>query len=106
KILYDQNDYMIQYHETDTKVTILENISPYLLQAIVLVEDKQFYEHHGFQFNRMYKAAWTNLRARRLKEGASTITQQLAKNLYLTQEKTWTRKIKEAFYTLRLEMFY
>src|SRR5699024_5394018 len=52
------------------------------------------------------KAAWTNLRARSLKEGASTITQQLAKNLYLTHEKTWTRKIKEAFYTIRLEMFY
>src|SRR5699024_9725472 len=76
------------------------------LQAIVLVEDKQFYEHHGFQFNRMLKAVWTNIRAQTLKEGASTITQQLAKNLYLTHEKTWARKIKEAFYTIRLEMFY
>src|SRR5699024_7959 len=105
-VLYDQNDETIPYHATETKVTPLENISPYFLQAIVLVEDKQFYEHHGFQFNRMFKAAWTNLRARSLKEGASTITQQLAKNLYLSHEKTWTRKIKEAFYTIRLEMFY
>src|SRR5699024_1741886 len=105
-VLYDQNDETIPYHATETKVTPLENISPHLLHAIFLVEEKQFYEHHGIQFNRKFKAAWTNLRARSLKEGASTITQQLAKNLYLTHEKTWARKIKEAFYTIRLEMFY
>src|SRR5699024_7104615 len=97
-VLYDEHDGPNTYQDTETKVTPNVNLSTYYLQAIVLVEDKQFYEHHGFQFNRMFKAAWTNLRARSLKEGASTITQQLAKNLYLTHEKTWTRKIKEAFY--------
>lgn len=105
-VLFDQHNEPIPYHAAETNVTPLEDISPYFLQAIVLVEDKQFYDHHGFQFNRMFKAAWTNIRAKSLKEGASTITQQLAKNLYLTHEKTWTRKIKEAFYTIRLEMFY
>lgn len=103
---YDQNGQVIPYHATKEAPVDLDEISPYFLQAIILVEDKNFYQHHGFQFKRMIKALWNNLQAKTLKEGASSITQQLAKNLYLTNEKTWTRKIKEAFYTIRLEMFY
>lgn len=84
----------------------LEDISPYVKEAAIAIEDKQFYDHHGFDFKRIIGAVWKNITSGTLKEGASTITQQLARNLYLSHEKTWERKWKEAFYTLRLEMFY
>lgn len=72
----------------------------------VIVEDKKFYDHFGFDIKRIIRAFTKNISHLRLKEGASTITQQYARNLYLTHDKTWKRKIKEALYTIRLEMFY
>src|SRR5690625_4331101 len=84
----------------------LNEMSPYLIDATLMIEDKKFYRHFGFDMKRIGRATINNLQAGELKEGASTITQQYAKNLYLTQEKTWIRKIKEAFYTIRLEIFY
>lgn len=84
----------------------LDEISPDLIDATILVEDKRFYKHKGLDFIRIFGAVLSDIKNLSLKEGASTITQQLAKNLYLTHEKTWTRKLKEAFYTIRLEMYY
>lgn len=92
-------------NEQANKIALAE-ISPFVIDATILVEDKHFYEHHGFDYLGIMRAMYKNVRAQRLKEGASTITQQLARNLYLTHEKTWVRKIKEALYTIRLEMFY
>lgn len=84
----------------------LENISPYLIEATLLTEDRGFYHHFGFDLKRIIKAVIVNLQTGTLKEGASTLTQQYARNLYLSHEKTWLRKIKEAFYTIQLEMHY
>lgn len=84
----------------------LEQISPFVKDAIVATEDQQFYEHDGFDLKGILRATWHNIKSSALKEGASTITQQYARNLFLTHEKTWSRKIKEAFYTIRLEMYY
>ncbi|HLR73908.1 MAG TPA: PBP1A family penicillin-binding protein [Virgibacillus sp.] len=84
----------------------LDEISEELINATLIVEDKQFYKHKGFDLKRMLGAIISDIRSLSLKEGASTLTQQYARNLYLSHEKTWTRKIKEAFYTVRLEMFY
>lgn len=84
----------------------LEEISDHVKDALIAVEDKHFYHHHGFDVRRIVKAIINDLRHLRLKEGASTITQQYARNLYLSHEKTWTRKLKEAFYTIRLELYY
>lgn len=84
----------------------LQDISPYLIEATLLTEDRGFYNHFGFDFKRIAKAILVNLQAGTLKEGASTLTQQYARNLYLSHEKTWIRKLKEAFYTMQLEMHY
>ncbi|GAB3048073.1 transglycosylase domain-containing protein [Virgibacillus ainsalahensis] len=84
----------------------LENIDTDVLHATLLIEDQHFYEHIGFDFKRIAGAIWKDIRTMSLKEGASTLTQQYARNLYLSHEKTWSRKLKEAFYTVRLEMFY
>lgn len=84
----------------------LGDISPHLIQATLTTEDRDFYEHHGFDFTRILSAALKDIKSLSMKEGASTITQQYARNLYLSHEKTWTRKIKEAFYAIRLEMYY
>ncbi|GAA0436124.1 PBP1A family penicillin-binding protein [Lentibacillus halophilus] len=84
----------------------LDDISPKLIQATLAVEDTRFYEHNGFDVKRIAGALLTDLKSLSLKEGASTLTQQYARNLYLSHEKTWMRKLKEAFYTVRLEMHY
>src|SRR5690625_3711767 len=84
----------------------LDHISPKLIDATLAVEDRHFYQHHGFDIKRIFGAIVSNIKSFSLKEGASTISQQLARNLYLSFEKTWIRKAKEAFYTIRLEMYY
>ncbi|ASK62041.1 monofunctional biosynthetic peptidoglycan transglycosylase [Virgibacillus phasianinus] len=84
----------------------LDEISPYLKKATLAIEDQHFYEHNGFDYSRIAAAVLKNVKSGSLSEGASTLTQQYARNLYLSFEKTWTRKLKEAFYTVRLEMYY
>ncbi|MDY0404528.1 transglycosylase domain-containing protein [Virgibacillus sp. 179-BFC.A HS] len=84
----------------------LQNMSAYLIDATIAIEDKRFFEHKGFDVKRIMSAIYKDIKTRSLKEGASTLTQQYARSLYLSTEKTLTRKLKEAFYTIRLEMFY
>lgn len=84
----------------------LSEISPYLIEATLAVEDRNFYKHSGFDLKGMGRAVLANLESGDRSQGASTLTQQLARNLYLSHEKTWTRKIKEAMYSLQLEMKY
>ncbi|MFD1020046.1 transglycosylase domain-containing protein [Thalassobacillus hwangdonensis] len=84
----------------------LDEISPDIVQATILSEDRNFYDHMGFDLKRITAAALKNIRNLDKIEGASTITQQYARNLYLSHEKTWSRKIKEALYAYRLELFY
>lgn len=105
-VLYDKDGEKLENTNRSHKWVDLEAISPYLIEATTLAEDRQFYDHHGFDYTGIMRAVVKNIRSSRLKEGASTISQQYARNLYLTHEKTWARKIKEAFYTVRLEMFY
>ena len=84
----------------------LSNISDYVKNAIVSIEDKNFYNHKGFDYLRIVKAMFVNIKSKKIKEGASTISQQYIKNLYLTFDKTWERKIQEALLTLELETHY
>lgn len=84
----------------------LKDISPDLVNATVSVEDKKFYNHHGFDFSRIVGATLADIRAFGKVQGASTITQQYARNLFLEYDKTWERKLLEALYTIRLEMNY
>ena len=91
-------------------VTDKHNISraklSYLIDATVAVEDKDFFQHGGFDYSRIAGAVLADIKAGSKVQGASTLTQQYARNLYLTHEKTWTRKINEMLYAYRLELFY
>ncbi|RDW20513.1 transglycosylase domain-containing protein [Oceanobacillus chungangensis] len=84
----------------------LDEIPPAIVDATILIEDQHFFEHNGFDLKRIAGAILKNIQSLSLKEGASTLTQQYARNVFLSHEKTWTRKLKEAFYTIRLEMYY
>jgi len=84
----------------------LEDISPSLISAVLAIEDRNFYSHNGFDFKRIAGAIIADLKAMAKVQGASTITQQYARNLFLNHEKTWYRKLSEAFYTIRIEMNY
>ena len=84
----------------------LADISQYLIQATIYTEDKNYYHHFGFDFLRIGKAFIHNIKNGSMEQGASTITQQYAKNLFLNFDKTWKRKWEEAWYTLKMEMQY
>lgn len=84
----------------------LSRIPKALIQATIAVEDQQFYDHFGFSIKGIVRAIGANLQAGRVTQGASTITQQLARNLYLTHDRTWSRKMKEALLTIQLELHY
>jgi len=84
----------------------LDNISDDLINATLSTEDKYFYHHMGFDFARIIKAMISNITSRSLSEGASTITQQYARNLYLNYDKTWKRKLEEALLAFELETHY
>lgn len=102
--LYDKNKELLT---SDSNNWVkLDDISPYLVDATIAIEDKNFYHHQGFDYLRILKAIYTNLTNGKILEGASTITQQYAKNLFLDFDKTFTRKIQEAWLTMRLEMHY
>jgi len=78
-------------------------ISPYLIKAVLIAEDDKFWTHEGFDYEAIQKAIEKDLKAKKLKSGGSTITQQLARNLFLTPEKSLIRKISEAVITWRME---
>ena len=81
----------------------LNRISPYVVKAVIIAEDDKFWAHEGFDFEAIQKAVEKDLKKKQFKAGGSTISQQLAKNLYLTPSKNPIRKIKEAILTWRLE---
>ncbi len=78
-------------------------VSPYLAKAVIIAEDDKFWFHRGFDMEAMEKAMEKNIKKGAFKVGGSTISQQLAKNLYLTPEKNPMRKLKEAIITWRIE---
>ena len=82
------------------------HISPDLKNAIVAIEDRRFYDHWGFDMTGMARATLVNVQHGRIEEGASTITQQLVKNLFLANEQTFTRKAQELLLALDIENAY
>jgi monofunctional biosynthetic peptidoglycan transglycosylase len=81
----------------------LTSISPHLQRAVIVAEDWSFYQHHGFDWEGLQEAFTRNWEQGRLRRGGSTITQQLAKNLYLSSEKSLLRKAREALIALEIE---
>lgn len=84
----------------------IKEISPSLVQATIAVEDRSFWSHLGFDWKRLARAVYVDVINMNKAQGASTITQQLARNLYLSHDKTWERKIKEALLTVQIELNY
>lgn len=84
----------------------LSQIPPAFIDAILAAEDHRFYEHHGIDIVRIMKAAWVDLRSGHLRQGGSTLTQQLMKNFFLTNKRDWRRKIKEALMAIIAERLY
>lgn len=82
---------------------LLEDMPNSLIQAIIAVEDVRFYSHEGYDLNSIARAAFVNVEAGEIEEGASTITQQLAKNLFLSQEQSFTRKAEELLLAMNIE---
>jgi len=89
----DEHRYYVSY----------ENIPPRLIEALVAIEDTDFFEHHGVNPDAIFRAIIKDVTVGKLKEGASTITQQLVKNALLTRDKNFTRKFKEVLYAIRIE---
>ena len=102
--LYDTKNELVFNDDKDW--IPLKEISPYLVEATLSTEDKYFYKHIGFDYLRIGKAMITNIIKKDKSEGASTITQQYARNLFLNFEKTWKRKIDEALLATELEVHY
>ena len=101
---YDINNNL--YNGNNDNWVKLDQISENLINATIAAEDKHFYNHIGFDYLRIGKALINNIKNKKTVEGASTITQQYAKNLFLDFGKTWTRKIQEAWITIKLESQY
>jgi penicillin-binding protein 1A len=80
----------------------LKQISPWMTKATIAVEDRRFYQHGGVDYEGILRAAWRDLNKGRVVEGGSTITQQLVRNLYISRERTFERKIKEACLAIKL----
>ncbi|OIJ11783.1 monofunctional biosynthetic peptidoglycan transglycosylase [Anaerobacillus alkalilacustris] len=84
----------------------IDEMNPTIIEATLAIEDRKFYSHYGFDFLRIGSAIIRNIQQGTKAQGASTITQQYARNLFLSHDKTWQRKWNEAIYALRLEMNY
>lgn len=105
-MLFD-NDNEVFFQGSGSREWIsLDDISPYLIEATINTEDKNFYKHIGFDYLRILKAMAVNITSGTTSQGASTITQQYAKNLFLDFDKTWARKWDEMWYTIEIESHY
>ena len=94
-----------EIQEEENFVTI-DEVPDIFINAVVSVEDKRFYEHNGVDLISIGRAIWTNIKTLELTEGGSTITQQIAKNLYFTQKKDFSRKVAEIFVAKDIEEIY
>jgi len=108
-IIYDRTGEHMLYEmhgEENRKVLSHNEIPDVIRLATVIVEDDNFYSHHGIDFISILRAIKANLQESDLSQGASTITQQLARNAFLTREKSWERKMKEIALAFKIEMKY
>lgn len=104
--LYDNKDNLIYQGSNKSEWVSLKEINQDFLNYIISVEDQHFYKHLGFDIPRILKTMISNIKSGKIVAGASSISQQYVKNLYLTFDQTWERKIEEAFLTIKLETHY
>ncbi|EWH11244.1 penicillin-binding protein 1B [Catenovulum agarivorans DS-2] len=97
----------LQANNLEDRILVsLENVPDIVIQTLLLVEDRSFYEHHGVSPLAILRALWVNIQAGRTVQGGSTLTQQLVKNMFLTNERSLVRKLKEAYLALLLDARY
>ena len=104
--IYDSHNNIVYQGSSSNKWVKLDDISKYYIDAVISIEDKNFYKHSGFDYPRIIKAMINNVKSKKIVEGASTISQQYIKNLYQNFNKNWSRKWKETILTLNLEVHY
>ena len=104
--LYTNNNELYFQGSGQKEWVNLKDISDNLIKTTINIEDKRFYQHKGIDILRIIKATLNNMKNKKIVEGASTITQQYAKNLYLDFDKTFKRKINELWYTIQIEAHY
>ena len=97
------NEIAVVHAEEDREPTTIDKVPNHLKNAFLAVEDARFYQHIGIDVRGIMRALWENIRHQSVMEGGSTITQQLARNYYLTQEQSYHRKIQEMFLALKIE---
>jgi penicillin-binding protein 1A len=103
-IVLDRQGQLIgQYFVQRRRLVQIEEVPEHVINAFVASEDARFYEHGGVDLTAILRAAWVNLRHGRIEQGASTITQQLVKNVVLSNERTWSRKLREVMLALEVE---
>lgn len=103
--VYDKDgNYVESLHGVENRTYVpLSKIKPYTQDAFIAIEDERFKEHIGIDIQRIFGALWADLKSQSLGQGASTITQQLVRNIMLSQNKDWKRKIQEAYLSVELE---
>ncbi len=104
--IYDNNENLVYQGSRNNEWVSLNDVSENFINAILSTEDKHFYTHMGFDYLRIAKSLYVNFKNGYISQGGSTISQQYVKNMYLDFDKTWSRKIQEAFLTLKLETHY
>lgn len=105
QVYADNNELIDEFFLEDRKVVKYEDIPKIVIQAFIAAEDSRFFQHGGFDTQSMFRAFFKNIQAGHIVQGGSTITQQVAKQLYLSPEKSYVRKIKEALLALKIEKY-
>ena len=106
KIFSDDGRMIGELYQQKRELLGFDQIPPNAIKAVLAVEDSHFHQHRGVRALSLLRALWADIRARRIVQGGSTITQQLAKTLFLTPDKTVSRKMKEMMIALQLELQY
>ena len=102
--VFDRNGEPIgEFFRERRRLVLLEDVPDHVVEAFIAAEDSNFYQHEGIDFQGVVRAAWRNFIGGEIKEGASTITQQVVKGLLLSPERTYTRKIREMILARRIE---
>ena len=106
RVYSDSNKLLEEFFVENRTPVVLSDVPPQLIDALIATEDTRFYTHHGMDFRGIARAMYRNIRAGKIVEGGSTLTQQLAKVLFLTPERSYSRKLKEMVLALKIEQQY
>jgi penicillin-binding protein 1A len=106
RVYSDNNKLIAEFYLENRTPVVFTDVPDMLVKALIATEDNKFYSHHGLDPRGILRAMYRNFRARKVLEGGSTLTQQLAKVLFLNPERSYSRKLKEMILALRIEQRY